>query len=140
MIVALSGHTKLFFQPVYLQHSSCSQVCSVKVLHSVEPHVRGGPTLTCLVDEGRDDPATTKSRPLSAHRRNAIFYGISLAGRSWPNIECWLGSFVIFQGAEIRTRIAKKPYIFVIFQEGSGPPAPFWIRMEPGLMALSGAY
>ena len=32
-----------------------------------------------------------------------------------------LGSFVIFQG--IRTSIAKKPYIFVIFL-GGGPPDP----------------
>ena len=38
-----------------------------------------------------------------------------------PNIECWLGSFVIFQG--IWTSIAKKTYNFVIFQGGSGPPA-----------------
>ena len=34
--------------------------------------------------------------------------------------ECWLGShFVIVQG--IRTSIAKKPYMFVIFQRGGGP-------------------
>ena len=32
------------------------------------------------------------------------------------NIECWLGSFVIFQG--IRTSIGRKHYIFVIFQGG----------------------
>ena len=44
--------------------------------------------------------------------------GVSLAGRRWPNTEFWLNSFVIFQG--IRTSIAKKPYIFVIFQ-GGGP-------------------
>ena len=36
---------------------------------------------------------------------------LSLAGQWWPNIECWLGSFVIFQG--IRTSIAKEPYSFV---------------------------
>ena len=24
--------------------------------------------------------------------------GVSLVGRWWPNIECWLGSFMIFQG------------------------------------------
>ena len=29
---------------------------------------------------------------------------------------CWLGSFVILQG--LRTSIAKKPYIFVIFRGG----------------------
>ena len=37
-------------------------------------------------------------------------------------IKCWLGSFVIFQG--IRASIAKKPYISVIFQWGSGLPFP----------------
>ena len=52
----------------------------------------------------------------------------------WPNIECWLGNFVIFQGTRIS--IAKKPFISVIFQGGggggggggvgggSGPPVP----------------
>ena len=40
------------------------------------------------------------------------------------NMECWLGSFLIFQG--ISTSIAKEPYIFVIFQGrgGGGPLAP----------------
>ena len=42
--------------------------------------------------------------------------------RWWPNIECWFGSHLIFQG--IGTSIARKPYIFVIFQGGSGPPVP----------------
>ena len=41
-----------------------------------------------------------------------------------------VGSFEIFQG--IQTSIAKKPYIFVIFQGGSEPPVPppppLWIR------------
>ena len=54
--------------------------------------------------------------------------GVSLAGLRWPNnrpnIECWLGSFVNFQG--IWTSIAKKPYIFVIFQgvQTHCPPPP----------------
>ena len=42
---------------------------------------------------------------------------------------CWLGSLVLSQ--EIRTTIAMKPYIPVILQGGSGPPAPpppLWIR------------
>ena len=39
-----------------------------------------------------------------------------VAGR--PNIKCWLGIFVIFQG--IRISIAKKPYKFEIFQGGGG--------------------
>ena len=48
--------------------------------------------------------------------------GVSLACWWWPNIECWLGSFVIFQ--EIWTRNAEEPYIFVIFQGGGGTPPP----------------
>ena len=71
-----------------------------------------------LVDEGREDPNTTKSGPSLARQRNAI----SLAGQSWPNIECWLGSFVVLQ--EIRASIAKKNYIFVIFQGGGPDPLP----------------
>ena len=43
-----------------------------------------------------------------------------------PNIECWLGSFVLFQG--ILTSIAKKPYILVIFMGGPDPLFPLWIR------------
>ena len=38
--------------------------------------------------------------------------GTSLSRRCWPNIECWLGSFLSFQ--EIQTNIARKAYIFVI--------------------------
>ena len=53
--------------------------------------------------------------------------GISLAGQWWPNIECWLGSFVVLQ--EIRSSIGKKPYIFLIFQGGVWTPfLPLWIR------------
>ena len=67
---------------------------------------RWGPTLFF-------SPNTTKIGPSSARQRNA-----NLMAFRWPNIECWLGSFVIFQG--IRTSFAKKPYIFVIFQMGGG--------------------
>ena len=46
--------------------------------------------------------------------------GVSLAGRWWP--KHWM--HVIFQW--IRTSIAKKPYIFVIFQGGLCPPLWLW--------------
>ena len=62
--------------------------------------------------------------PQAKHHLN----GTSLAGRRCPNIDCWLGSLVIFQG--IRTSIAKTSYSFVIFQ-GWGDPdplSPIWIR------------
>ena len=64
-------------------------------------------------------------RPASRRHLN----GVSLAERWWPNIECWLGSFVIFQG--IRTSIAKKPFIFVIFQGGGGGLDPFVVPHPP---------
>ena len=77
-----------------------------------------------LADEGIDNPNITHYKwaiigpPAKRHLN-----GVSLAGRRSLNIECWLGRFVIFQG--IRTSIAKKTYIFGIFQGGgSGPPDP----------------
>ena len=56
----------------------------------------------------RDPNNSTKLGPSAARQRNAIL----LAGRFWPNIECWLGSFAIFQG--IRTWFAKELNSFVI--------------------------
>ena len=49
------------------------------------------------------------------------FNCVSLVCWWWPNIECRLRSFVIFQGIWIR--IAKKPY-FYNFSRESGPPPP----------------
>ena len=45
-------------------------------------------------------------------------------GHLRPNIECRLGSILVFQ--EIWTSITKKPYSFVIFKGGGGGwcPAP----------------
>ena len=63
-----------------------------------------------LVDEGWDDPNTTISGPSSAHQRN--------------------GSVALLFLRDL-DQIAKRPYIFVIFQGGggSGPPVPPpWIR------------
>ena len=57
----------------------------------------------------------------------------------WPSIECWLDTIVIFQ--EIRTNTAKKPHIFVIFQRGSGPRLPHWIRTWlPKKSSFNGQY
>ena len=39
-----------------------------------------------------------------------------------PTLNAGLAAFVIFQG--IQTSIAEKPYIFVNFHRGSGPPVP----------------
>ena len=73
---------------------------------------------------GREDPNnTTKRRPSSSRQTITFLNGVSLAGRSWPNIDCWLGSFVIFQG--IRTSIAKEPYSIVIFRGGGERRYPY---------------
>ena len=67
-----------------------------------------------VFDEGKEDPNITTSRPSSA------FKWCFAGGPMMAQHKCWLCDF---QG--IQTSIAKKPYIFVIFQvEGSGPPAP----------------
>ena len=50
---------------------------------------------------------------------NRHLNGVSLAGRWWPNNECWLGSFVIFRG--LGSVLLRDP-IFLWF---STPP-PFW--------------
>ena len=53
--------------------------------------------------------------PPAKHHLN----GVSLACRWWPNIECWLGSFVILKEPD---QYAKKPYF-------SGVGSAFlWIR------------
>ena len=58
-------------------------------------------------------------RPTSKHHLN----GVSLAGRRYRNIECWLGNFVIFRG--ILTSIAKKTTIFCDFPgRGVRTPCP----------------
>ena len=59
---------------------------------------------------------------LSALQRFRHWNGVSLAGRLWPNIKCWLRSFASF--SRLRTRIAKEPYSTVI-SHGSAP-LPLW--------------
>ena len=63
-----------------------------------------------LADERRrEGPNTTISMPP---------HGLSLASRWWPNIECWLCTFVTFQG--IRTSIALETLCFCDFSMGGG--------------------
>ena len=59
-----------------------------------------------------------ESRLLSALQRFCHWNGVSLAGRLWPNIKCWLRSSASFSG--LRTSIAKEPYSIVI-SHGSAP-------------------
>ena len=53
---------------------------------------------------------------------------VSLAFPVWPNIECQLGSFLIFPG--IQTSIAQKPYMYVIFRGIWTPCSHLWIRND----------
>ena len=69
-----------------------------------------------LVDKGRKDPNTTLSGPSSAHLN-----GVLPTCRRWPNIEFWLGSFVIFSGSG---PILLGNPIFMIFQGGGGGKDP----------------
>ena len=64
-----------------------------------------------LIDEGREDPSTTISRPSSAFRWRAD---------DGSKLDAGLVA-AIFQG--MRTCIARKPYI-LCFSGGSGPPVP----------------
>ena len=56
---------------------------------------------------------------LADHQRPASETPFRLAGRWWPNIECWIGSIVILRGSG-PVLLRKEPYIFVIFQGGGG--------------------
>ena len=60
-----------------------------------------------LVNEGREDPSTTNSG------------SSSLACRWWPDIECWLGRFVIFGGS--RPVLLRNPIFVLFFKRGPGP-------------------
>ena len=67
-----------------------------------------------LVDEGREDKRAFIGTPPKRH-----LIGASLAGRVWPNIEYWLGSFVIFRGS--RQVLLKKPMVFFCNLSGGCP-------------------
>ena len=72
---------------------------------------------------GREDQINTKGVPSSARQRNAIEMAFCWRADGGPT----LNASLVFQG--IQTSIAKKPYIFVIFQGGGvrTPCPPHWI-------------
>ena len=83
---------------------------------------RGSNSDLFLLDERRNDPNTTISGTIIGLPAKRHLNGVSLACRRWLNIECWLRVFMIVHG--IRISIAKKPYIFVSFQDGVRTPCP----------------
>ena len=74
-----------------------------------------------LVDEGKADQKTTINRPSSARQRNAISMAFRWRAYDGQTLNAGLVA-VIFYG--IWTSIAKKPYIFVIFQSVGGVRTP----------------
>ena len=86
-----------------------------------------GPTLTrffCLFVfyEGRGSKNSKKKRTTIGPAAKRHLNGVSLVGRWWPKIQCWFGSFVIFQGT--RASIAKNPIFCEFSGEGGGSGAP----------------
>ena len=106
-------------------HKQCKNTC-------VDPEIFiwGGPTSTVFWGGwwGKEEFRYHYKWAIIGPPAKRHLNGVLLAGWWWLNIECRLGSFVIFQG--IWTSIAKIPYIFVIFQGGGGGDRgspPLWI-------------
>ena len=106
-------------------YSVCSN-CRCSGMRISIKFIRGYPTLTThffiiiiiQLMRRKRGPKTTKTghhRPSSDTPFKWRFAGGPIVVQ---NTDCWLGSFVIFQG--IRTSFAKKPYSFVIFQGERG--------------------
>ena len=74
---------------------------------------------------------------LLALQRFCHWNGVSLAGRLWPNITCWLRSFASFSG--LWTSTAMEPYSIVISHMSA--PLPLWKRAwmysDPRISLLS---
>ena len=75
-----------------------------------------------LVDKGIEEPFPAINGPPSARQRNAIKLAFRLRTADDPALNADLIALSFFRGSG--PRIAKKPYIFVIFQGESGPLSP----------------
>ena len=73
-----------------------------------------------IVDEGRKDPKYHYKRAIIGPLAKRHLNGVSLACRCVPNIECWLGSVVIFRGSG--PVLLRNP-TFLWFLRGGGPDA-----------------
>ena len=133
----LSGifHLHAFFLQMFIAHSISKQWRSWSDYVRIQKVIQRGSNfenfflLLYLVNEWIWIPLkywAIMGLPAKRH-----FNGVSLACRWWPNIECWLGSFVIFQG--FRTSIAKKPYILWFFRGGVRIPCP---PLDPHMQTL----
>ena len=85
-----------------------------------ESFVRGGPTLKTFFRGERGSKLNKYhyKRAIIDPRAKRHLNGVSLACRWWPNIECWLGSYVIFRGS--RPVLLRNPIFLWIFR-GGGP-------------------
>ena len=87
-----------------------------------ESFVRGGPTLTPFFFGwwGKGGSKYYYKRANNGPSAKRHINGVSLACRWWPNIECWLCSFVIFRGS--RPVLLRNPKFLRFFRGGVGTP------------------
>ena len=81
--------------------------CTVDMRGSRKISQRGSNNFIVLIDEGREDPNTTKSGPSSALQRNAIEMAFRLRADDGPTFNSGLVAFLIFPG--FRASITMKP-------------------------------
>ena len=74
------------------------------------------------VDEGREDPNTTISRPSFGPSAKHHLNGVLLACRWWPHIDCRLGSFVVSRVSW--PVLLRNPILLWFLGEGFRPPIP----------------
>ena len=84
----------------------------------------GDKIIIFLVDRGIEDPNSRYKWATIGPASEEIAF--RWRANDGPTLKAGLVALCDFQG--IWTSIANKPYIFVIFQGGSGPLSPLWIR------------
>ena len=100
------------------------QLFEVQPCADPESYVRGGPTLTFLVDEGREDQNTTIEGPSSARQRNTFRWRAD----NGPTLNAGL---VACDFSGDLDQYCFKTLFFMIFKGGGGGPdplSPLWIH------------
>ena len=103
----------------------------------LERFVRGGHTLTTSLffmssfySWGEGGSIYLYKRVIIGTPAKRHINGVSLACQCWPNIECWLGSFVIFRWSE---PVLLKNSIFLWLFRGVRTPCPHPHPLDPGM-------
>ena len=121
---SIAGNVFNLLNTVHLENKFISITCVD------ENFVRGGPTFMFLF---LDWLGMMREEASKYHYQRAInsppakrhLNGLS-QGQWWPNIECWIGSFVILRGSG---PVLLRNHIFLSFSRGVLTPChPLWIR------------